>query len=120
MQMSRKVITTTWFFTQTHPVLKMMGIYVNGDGLILIPLLLVIIALLLLSFRLGILVLALYFTVRGLGEMVYWLLQQFGPKTHRPYDYGLLHLSNEGVYIIYQLTSMVHVIVGVTFIIYFF
>lgn len=44
--------------------------------------------------------------------MVYWLLQQFGPKTYRPMDFGLKHVNNEGIYILYQLIATVQATTG--------
>lgn len=107
-------ITTSWFFSSPPPLLLFIGIYIKGDCLVLLPFLLLICALSLYSAPIGLLVYIIYFTIRGLGEMIYWLLQQFGPKTYRPWDYGFTQLNNEGIYIIYQLTSMIHVIIGIT------
>lgn len=115
---NRKQITTTWFFSEPPALLKHLSIFVKGDALVMVPFLIILVMLLIISLRFGLVVFGIFFATRGLGEMIYWLLQQFGPKTYRPWDYGLKNLNNEGVYIIYQLTSMIHVIVGVTLVFY--
>lgn len=112
MFFNRKKITTDWFFSSPHPVIKPLGIYVKGDGLVLVPFLLLLGVLFFFSVRVGCLVTGLFFAIRGLGEMVYWLLQQFGPKTYRSMDFGLKHVNNEGIYILYQLIATVQATIG--------
>lgn len=111
-------LNTKWFFTEVHPLLKVLGIFVKGDALALAPYLVLTFVVLLLNLKLGLIMIAIYYGVRGLGEMIYWLLQQFGPKAYRPYDYGLTSVSNEGIYVIYQLTSTLQVILSITVSIY--
>ena len=64
--------------------------------------------------RLGLLVLGIFISIRNMGEIVYWLLQQFGPKTYRPNDFGLKDLDNNAIYIIYQLFAIINVTIGLT------
>lgn len=113
-----KLITTAWFFSEPPKLIKYIGIYVKGDALVIVPFLILILFILSISLRFGIVLVSTFFAVRGLGEMIYWLLQQFGPKTYRPWDYGMKNLSNEGVYVFYQLTSMLHIVIGIAVAIY--
>lgn len=112
MRFHRKQITTYWFFSTPPLILRWLGIYVNGDALLIIPLLCILTILLLVSLPFGLIMTGLYIAVRGAGEMMYWLLQQFGPKKYRPYDYGLTNLSHEGIYILYQLRALVSILIG--------
>ncbi len=63
-----------------------------------------------------------FFSLRHFGEMVYWFSHQFWEKKYRPYDFGFVHLSNDAIYIIYQLTSLASTVfwVAVTAGIYLF
>jgi len=58
-------------------------------------------------------VLGLFVAIRQLGEMIYWLLQQFGDKKYRPYDFGLQKLDNNAIYILYQTFALVGVVAGI-------
>lgn len=48
----------------------------------------------------------IFFLFRFLGEMFYWLLQQFHSDNFRPNDFGLKNLPNQNIYIIYQVWNM--------------
>lgn len=105
-------LSSAWFFTNAHPLLQAIGIYVRGDALVLVPFLVFAGVVASYSLRAGLLLLSLYYACRGLGELIYWLLQQFGPKTYRPYDYGLTGLNNDAIYVLYQLKAMLSLILG--------
>ena len=111
-------INDKWFFTQTHPFLKIFQIYVKGDMIILVPFLILIFLIGFISLKLMFFILLIYFTLRQFGEIIYWFLQQFSGRTHRPYHFGLKNLSNNAVYIIYQLISFFWVVVGIVMIFY--
>jgi hypothetical protein len=51
-----------------------------------------------------------------MGEMIYWLLQQFGTRKYRPYDFGLKNIDNNGIYIMYQLLSLSGTVLGLSLI----
>jgi len=113
-------IDDKWFFTETNSFLRIFQIYVKGDLLILVPLLILIFLTGLISLKLMFFIFMIYFTLRQFGEMSYWFFQQFSKRTHRPYDFGFKKLGNNAIYIIYQLISFSWVVVGLTIILNFF
>ncbi len=113
MVFDKKKITTSWFFSAPPWWCMFFGIYVKGDALVLVPMLIALGIVVLLSFKLGIVLLCVYMVVRALGEMMYWLFQQFGPKTYRPHDFGYVNLNNDAIYIIYQLRSLANILIGI-------
>lgn len=113
-----RTIDDNWFFTHTPPILRLFEIYIRGDILILSPFLILILIVGLFSVRFMFLVYAIFFTVRHFGEMIYWLLKQFSDKSYRPHDLGFENLSNEGIYVIYQLKALVKITVGISAIIF--
>lgn len=109
----RKNATNTWFFTDTPPLLKLFLIFIKGDMILLIPLVLLIILSYFISVKLGVILTGSYLLIRFLGEMFYWLMQQFGDRTYRPYDYGFTQLDNHAVYILYQTFAVFGSLCGV-------
>ncbi|MBP9798123.1 hypothetical protein KBC70_03165 [Candidatus Woesebacteria bacterium] len=101
-----------WFYSNPHPLLRLLTVYVKGDMLLLIPVVLCIGLIGLWSIEYMLLMFAIIFTVRGFGEMIYWICQQFGPKTYRPYDWGFKKLGNDAIYILYQLFSLACTVAG--------
>ena len=100
-------ITPSWFFTEATLPLRFLLIFIRGDAMILVPFIVFLVLVGFFSVKWSALLFALYFTFRFLGEMVYWLLQQFGNKKYRPYDFGMKKLDNNAIYIIYQLYSLI-------------
>ncbi|MFC1711938.1 hypothetical protein ACFLZ1_05175 [Patescibacteria group bacterium] len=114
-----KSINDECFFTHPPSLLRFFTqVYVRGDMIILIPFLLLILFIGFFSIRLMFLTYAVFFTLRQLGEMIYWLLHQFLDKSYRPHDFGFKNLSNEAIYIIYQLLSLVKAVIGISIIIF--
>ena len=109
----KKIYDDGWFYSEPG-LWRFALIYVKGDGLILIPLVTLIIFAGYFDIRLSLFMAFTYFTFRGLGEMIYWLLQQFGAKTYRPNDYGFTDLSNDAIYILYQVSSLANMVLGIT------
>lgn len=107
-----KEIDDKWFYSKTHPILRILQIYVKGDMLVLLPFLLGILVIGLVSMRFMLLVYALYFTFRMFGEMIYWFSQQFGQRVYRPDDLGFAKLNNKAVYVIYQTLTLVGTVLG--------
>jgi hypothetical protein len=58
------------------------------------------------NFKLTLVLVLLFVIFRGFGEMVYSLLGQFVAKHHRPYDFGFAALSDESIYILYQVAEL--------------
>lgn len=113
MKQKLKSISNEWFFSDPNMFLRCISIFVKGDGIVLIPFFLIVLIISLFSVKVALLTTTIFISVRFTGEMIYWLLQQFGSKTYRPYDYGLSNLSNDAIYIIYQLTSTVWIVFGI-------
>jgi hypothetical protein len=99
-------ITNTWFYSPSPFWMRFFLIFIKGDILVLLPLSALIGIILLFQLKIGLLIGAIYFSLRNMGEMIYWFLQQFGPKTYRPYDFGLTKLDNNALYIIYQTFAL--------------
>jgi hypothetical protein len=106
-------IDDKWFFKETCFCLKIFQIYVRGDLIILLPFLILIFLTGFVSLKIMFFLLLVYFILRQFGELIYWFLQQFSKRTHRPYDFGFKKLSNNAIYIIYQLISFCFLIIGV-------
>lgn len=98
-------ISNNWFFSNPHPLLRLLTIYVKGDVLIIIPGFIAIGFLGFFSIKFMFLVYGIFYSLRGLGEMIYWFSHQFWVKQYRPDDFGFTKLSNDAVYILYQLIS---------------
>lgn len=109
--MIKKDITDKEFYTTPPWYLRKLGIYVKGDIIHIIPLLLVIILTGIFDWRFMLILVGLYIGFRGIGEMVYWLLQQFGDKKYRPKTKHA-NLTNNAVYIIYQTASLKNILFG--------
>ncbi len=108
-------ITPSWFFTELSFPLRFFLIFIRGDAIILVPFVLFTFTVGFFSIKWMLLLFGLYFTFRFLGEMIYWLLQQFGPRSYRPYDFGLKKLDNNALYIMYQLYSLVGLVLSSAF-----
>lgn len=106
-------ITPAWFFTELPWYLKAASFYVRGDLLVLLPLLALLLLIGLFSFRFMFLMVGIYIVVRGLGEMMYWFLQQFSNQTFRPPDWGFKKLDNNAIYILYQTGAVATIMLGV-------
>ncbi|MBP9814667.1 hypothetical protein KBC80_05800 [Candidatus Woesebacteria bacterium] len=114
--MKIKDITSQWFFTEVTFPLRFLLIFIKGDAMILIPFVLLLLLVGFFSIKWMLLLFGLYFAFRFLGEMIYWLLQQFGNRTYRPYDFGLKKLDNNALYIMYQVCSLIGLVISTAFI----
>lgn len=112
--MFKKLFTqdNKWFFSNPHPLLRFLLIFVKGDAIVLLPLVITILLVGFISTKFMFLLIGIYISVRYLGEMIYWINQQFGPKTYRPYDFGFKNLNNEAIYIIYQTLAIGGIVFG--------
>ena len=107
-----KEANSRWFFTEVFLPLRFFLIFIRGDAMILAPFVLLVLLVGFFSLKWMLLLLCLYFTFRFLGEMMYWLLQQFGDKKYRPNDFGLKKLDNNALYVIYQLCSLIGLVLS--------
>ncbi len=111
---SRRNIGNRWFFTDLPTWCKIfLFVFVKGDLLILLPVLFVILLVGFFSLKLMLILLGSYIAVRYLGEMMYWLLQQFGDRTYRPADFGLKNLDNHAIYVLYQTIAIAGTVIGI-------
>lgn len=111
-------ITDDWFYSDPWFWGRLVGIYVKGDAIILLPFVGILLLTGIYSLRFMLFGFAVYFTLRALSEMIYWFFQQFGQKTYRPKDYGLKKLSNNSIYILYQLISLITAVIWIMFILF--
>lgn len=102
------------FFKDCPSYAKMMGIYVWGDAFIFLPFHIIIFLFSLISLPFGLLLWSVFFSIRSLGEVLYWFLQQFGERSYRPHDFGFTKLDNHAIYIFYQTIMTVHATVAIT------
>lgn len=109
-------ISNNWFYSSPHPLLRILTIYVKGDMLIIIPGLIMIGILGFFSLKFMFLIYGIFFSLRGFGEMIYWFSHQFWMKQYRPDDFGFKKLSNDAIYILYQLISTLTTVLGVGFV----
>ncbi len=109
-------ITNQWFFSETNPLFKLLLIFVKGDIIFLLPLVVLIGLSYLLSLKVGLFLSGVYISVRFFGEIIYWMSQQFGDRKYRPYDFGFKNLDNHAAYILYQTFAIFGVILGIAII----
>ena len=118
--MKIKDIKDDWFYSNPWWWARPFLVYVKGDAIVLIPLSIAILLTSLYSIKLAISAYLIYLSFRGLGEMIYWLLQQFGKKTYRPDDFGFKNLSNDAIYIIYQTLALANIVIGISLLLFIF
>lgn len=99
-------LTRHWFFRDAGPILKIFQIYILGDSLVIVPLLLIMSFVGIFDRNMMLITFFLFLTFRQLGEMFYWILHQFSSKTYRPHDFGLTALDNQAIYVMYQLLAL--------------
>lgn len=105
-------IDDKWFYSSPPLWMRLFLIYVKGDILVLLPFVVAIGFVGFWSVRYMVLLFALYMMFRSLGEIIYWFSQQFYVKQYRPHDFGFKNLTNDAIYILYQLVSLVHVVLS--------
>lgn len=105
-------VDTTWFFDRPNTFWRYLLVFVKGDSLVIVPFFFIILVFGFLSLEFMLVMVGLYIAIRSLGEMIFWMFQQFGPRTYRPYDFGLVKLDNHAIYIIYQLLGLVGAVLG--------
>jgi hypothetical protein len=111
-------IDSKWFFTELPTICKHCTFFVKGDLIVLLPLVVGIFLTSLISLKFMHILLGSYIAVRYLGEMIYWLLQQFSDRSYRPGDFGLSKLDNNAIYILYQTIATAWVMVGIALVVY--
>jgi hypothetical protein len=105
-------INNKWFFETPAAFMKYLLVYVNGDSIVLVPFFILVLLFGFFSIDFMLVLIGLFVAIRCLGEMVYWMLQQFGARTYRPNDFGLTQLDNHAIYIVYQTINLVGAVLG--------
>lgn len=107
-------ISNKWFFKETPWYVKaLLLVYINGDYIFLLPIVVGIIVCLFFSIKVGLILWGAYIFLRFLGEMIYWLLHQFSDRGYRPHDFGFKNLNNHALYILYQTFALLGMMVGI-------
>ncbi len=102
------------FYEPAHPFLRIFQIFVKGDALVIVPCMLVLVLIgFLYSWAMCLFVFSVFYAIRQLGEMIFWLFQQFHDHTYRPYDFRLTLLNTHSIYILYQVSACVQATIGV-------
>ena len=113
-----KNIQNKTFYRELPPVGKACTFFIRGDLIVLLPFFILILLVGLFSIRFMLMILGVYIAVRELGELIYWLLHQFGEKKYRPHDFGLKNVDNNAIYILYQTFAIVGITVGISFVLF--
>lgn len=109
-----RLIDRHWFFRELPTPVKFFTlIFIKGDLIVLLPLIVTIALLYLFSVKFGLIMTGAYIAIRSLGEMIYWFSHQFNTRTYRPYDLGFKNLDNNAVYILYQTIAIAGVMAGI-------
>ena len=103
-------ITNQWFF-RDQLLFKALLIFVKEISFLL-PLVVLVRLSYTLSLKIGLFFTGAYVSVRYMGEIIYWLGQQFSDRKYRPNDFGFKNLDNNAVYILYQTSATCGVVLG--------
>lgn len=106
-----KNIDDKWFFSKPGWYFRIFEIYVNGDIIAILPVIIAILIIGIFSWKFMILMSGIYLSFRGLGETIYWLLHQFIETGYRPKT-QYKKLSNKAVYILYQTAGLRNSVLG--------
>ncbi len=100
-----------------------LGIFVWGDAVVyaLFWIIASIVCLIRQDYVLFGLILSIFWAIRGLGETMYWLHQQYSPITRNPLEtlYGLKIFPHDSIWFAYQIIAQVVTIAAVISSIYF-
>ncbi len=100
-----------------------IGIFVWGDALIYSPFWIAsaLTSYLLRDWLLFCLIVSVYWAVRGLGETIFWLNQQFSQKHIYPANTlpGYFLVKNNSIWFIYQIITQCVTVVGIILSLYF-
>lgn len=108
---------------QETKFLGLMGVFVWGDAP-LIALFWFAASLLVFFLRdlyLFFLIVSVFWAVRSLGEVIYWINQQFSALKRNPPEklFGYSFFKNESIWFVYQLYWQIVLVVSIIFSIYF-
>lgn len=99
--------------------LSFLGIFVWGDATIigLFGFLASLICLLISDWILFLLIISIFWVIRSLGEIIYWINQQFSPIVRNPPDtlLGYKLFKNDSIWFIYQLYWQMVMVASIVF-----
>jgi len=92
---------------QETKILSILGIFVWGDALVLLPFWFTILIFWIIFRNVYFiyLLISLFWVIRSFGEIIYWLNQQFSNLKRNPPEKLLLHnlIQNDAIWFIYQV-----------------
>lgn len=101
------------------PFLLFLGIFVWSDAVIigLFGLLVSLICLLIGDWILFLLIISIFWVVRSLGEIIYWINEQFSPIVRNPPEtlLGYKLFKNDSIWFIYQLYWQMVMVASIVF-----
>lgn len=101
------------------PFLLFLGIFVWSDAVMigLFGFLVSLICLLIGDWILFLLIISIFWVVRSLGEIIYWINEQFSPIVRNPPEtlLGYKLFKNDSIWFIYQLYWQVVMVVSIVF-----
>jgi len=104
------------------PSLFPLGIFVWGDAVIwgLFWVLVSLFSIFLKDWLLFLLIISVFWLVRSLGEIIYWINQQFSPIIRNPPQtlYGYRWFKNDSIWFIYQIFWQCAMIISIVSTIY--
>ncbi len=108
-------VSNKWFFSAVPWYVRATTlIFIKGDAIFIVPILVGLVLLyLFMPIRFAVMMTGFYLVLRYLGEMIYWLLQQFSERTYCPPCLGFSKLDNHALYIVYQTFALLGMMVGV-------
>lgn len=108
-------------FSETRYLLP-LGIFVWGDGVVVGPFWIcaALVALFINSWWMFLLLVGIYWIVRGFGEVVYWLNEQFATQhRNKPEHMAFYSLfKSDAVWFVYQLVWQCVVVLAIAFSVY--
>ena len=110
-----RAVSPKWFFSSVPWYVRATTlIFIKGDAIFIVPLLIGLVLLYLFTpIRYAVMMTGFYLVFRYLGEMMYWLMQQFSARTYRPPCLGFGKLDNHALYILYQTFALLGMTVGI-------
>lgn len=105
------------------PYLFFLGIFVWGDAVILglFWMIFFLSTYFLKNYFLFLFIVSLFWLVRSLGEIIYWLNQQFSPLKRNPPEklFGYFIFKNESIWFAYQIFWQLILIISIILTLYF-
>ncbi len=107
-------VSSKWFFASVPWYVRMTTlIFIKGDAFFIVPIIVGLLLLFLFApLRYAVMMTGFFLVFRYLGEMIYWLLQQFSARTYCPPRLGFEKLDTHALYILYQTFALFGMMAG--------